>query len=101
MEQVGVCASNSFPDVVMGDPESLENKIAAIRADGPQKLQVLSSIFFNYSRTSVFCSQFLLFHFRNFDWLQCLWFSMLEILVSLLRYHLMVFLTVNRTPSVE
>ncbi|KAF7112579.1 hypothetical protein RHSIM_RhsimUnG0215000 [Rhododendron simsii] len=42
MEQVGVCASNSFPDVVMGDPESLEKKIAAIRAAGPQKLQVIA-----------------------------------------------------------
>ncbi|KAE9451268.1 hypothetical protein C3L33_16849, partial [Rhododendron williamsianum] len=42
MEQVGVCASNSFPDVVMGDPESLEKKIATIRAAGPQKLQVIA-----------------------------------------------------------
>lgn len=78
MEQVGGCASNSFPDV-MGDPESLEKKIAAIRAAGPQKLQVFSCIFSDYSRTSVFCSPFLLFHFRNIDRLQCLRFSMLEI----------------------
>ncbi|KAI8539626.1 hypothetical protein RHMOL_Rhmol09G0197700 [Rhododendron molle] len=42
MEQVGVCASISFPDVVMGDPELLEKKIAAIRAAGPQKLQVIA-----------------------------------------------------------
>lgn len=42
MEQLGVCASNSSPDVVVGDPELLEKKIAAIRLAGPEKLQVIA-----------------------------------------------------------
>lgn len=35
-----------FPEVVVGDPELLEKKKAAIRMDGPKKLQVVWFFFF-------------------------------------------------------
>ncbi|KAL6977091.1 5'-nucleotidase [Sarracenia purpurea var. burkii] len=44
MEQVGVGASHGSAEVVVGDPELLEKKMAAIRLAGPAKLQLFEML---------------------------------------------------------